>query len=55
MTPLALILAVSLLVLAAWMRAAGSALSRVPRADALKAASDEVGGARVVADLLNDR
>lgn len=55
MTTLTIVLAIALLVLAAWMRAAGSALSRVPRADALKAASDEVRGARIVADLLDDR
>lgn len=52
---MALVIAFLLLSLAAWMRAAGSAVSRVPRADALKAASDNVGGAKTVASLLDDR
>lgn len=47
--------AVLLLALAAWVRAAGTAVARVPRADALRDASDGVKGAQRVADLLDDR
>jgi CBS domain containing-hemolysin-like protein len=43
------------LALAGWLRAAGSAISRVPRADALRDASDGVRGAEVVARLLDER
>lgn len=50
-----LVLAFVLMSLAGWIRAAGSAVSRVPRADALKAASDNVKGAGRVAALLDDR
>jgi CBS domain containing-hemolysin-like protein len=52
---IALVIAVSTLVLAAWLRAAGAAISRVPRADALRDAAEEVGGADEVADLLEHR
>lgn len=51
----AIILSVALLALAAWIRAAGTAVTRVPRADALRDASDGVKGAQRVADLLDDR
>src|SRR5690606_22618277 len=51
----AIILSVALLALAAWIRAAGTAVARVPRADALRDASDGVKGAQRVADLLDDR
>jgi CBS domain containing-hemolysin-like protein len=47
--------AVLALGLAAWLRAAGSAITRVHRADALRDASDEVGGSEIVAELLEDR
>jgi CBS domain containing-hemolysin-like protein len=55
MSVVTVIVAVVALVLAAWMRAAGSAIARVARADALRDASDEVRGARIVADLLDER
>ncbi len=55
MTVAALILASFCLILAAWLRAAGTAISRIPRADALRDAADEVKGARSVADLLDER
>lgn len=50
-------LAVGLLsvLLAGWLRAAGSAIGRVPRADALRDASDDVRGASGVAKLLDNR
>lgn len=50
-----IVLAVVLLALAAWIRAAGTAVTRVPRADALRDASDGVAGAQRVAELLDDR
>jgi CBS domain containing-hemolysin-like protein len=50
-----LIVAVAAMVLAAWLRAAGSAISRVPRADALRDAADGVRGAGTVAELLEER
>ncbi len=49
-----LVVAVVALALAAWLRAAGSAISRVPRADAIRD-SEEIRGARVVAELLDER
>jgi CBS domain containing-hemolysin-like protein len=54
---MALVLTVAgvLLLLAAWLRAAGSAVTRVPRADALRDASDGYPGAARVADLLDER
>jgi CBS domain containing-hemolysin-like protein len=55
MTVAILIVAVVAMALAAWLRAAGSAITRVPRADALRDASDEVRGAGAVADLLDER
>jgi CBS domain containing-hemolysin-like protein len=50
-----LIVAVASLALAAWLRAAGSAITRVPRADALRDEADGVRGAGTVADLLEER
>jgi len=50
-----LIVAVAALALAAWLRAAGSAISRVPRADALRDEADGVRGAGTIADLLEAR
>ncbi|MDH3189216.1 MAG: hypothetical protein OEM39_01030, partial [Acidimicrobiia bacterium] len=55
MTVFTMIVAFLLLALAGWMRAAGSAVSRVPRADALKASADGVRGAETIAGLLDDR
>lgn len=43
------------LLLAFWIRAAGTAVTRVPRADALRDSSDGVKGASVVAELLDER
>ena len=55
MTAAVLIVAVVAMALAAWLRAAGSAIARVPRADALHDASEDVRGAAIVADLLDER
>ena len=55
MTPLLVVAAVVLLLLAFWLRAAGTAITRVPRADALRDESDDVVGAETVADLLDER
>jgi putative hemolysin len=55
MTVLLLIVAVVALSLAAWLRLAGSALTKVPRADALRDAADDVKGAAKVAKLLEER
>jgi CBS domain containing-hemolysin-like protein len=55
MTVATVVVAVVALALAAWLRAAGSAITRVPRADALRDASEDVRGARIVAELLDDR
>ena len=49
------IVAIVSLVAAALLRAAGTAIARVPRADALRDASDDVKGAREVAELLEER
>lgn len=49
------VIALSALVLAFWLRAAGTALARIPRADALRDASGEISGARRVAELLDSR
>jgi putative hemolysin len=54
-TVAALTIAVFLVLLAAWLRAAGTAITRVPRADALRDSSDDVKGAGTVADLLDRR
>lgn len=55
MTVAALAVAILLVLFSAWLRAAGTAITRVPRADALRDASDEVKGAATVADLLENR
>lgn len=55
MTVAALTIAVFLVLLAAWLRAAGTAITRVPRADALRDSSDGLNGAGTVADLLERR
>jgi CBS domain containing-hemolysin-like protein len=55
MTVVALTLAAVLLLFAAWLRSAGTAITRVPRADALRDASDGVAGAETVAALLENR
>jgi CBS domain containing-hemolysin-like protein len=55
MTPLTLVIAGLILLFAAWLRAAGTAITRVPRADALRDASEEVKGAGAVAEMLDDR
>jgi len=55
MTALTLVVAGLLLLFAAWLRAAGTAITRVPRADALRDASEEVKGAEAVAEMLDDR
>lgn len=44
-----------LVLFAFWLRAAGTAVGRVPRADALRDASDDVKGAAAVALLLDER
>lgn len=49
------IIAVGALVLAGWLRAAGTAIAHVPRADALRDESDGVSGAARVAELLDER
>jgi len=55
MTVATLIVAILAIALAGWLRAAGSAITRVARADALRDAAEDVGGARIVAELLDDR
>lgn len=55
MSAAAVLVAVSALVVASWMRAAGTAISRIPRADALRDASDGISGAEQVAELLEER
>ncbi|MEA1902501.1 MAG: hemolysin family protein [Actinomycetota bacterium] len=55
MTVLVLALAVVLLLFAFWIRAAGTAITRVPRADAFRDSSDGLRGAATVADLLDER
>jgi CBS domain containing-hemolysin-like protein len=55
MTTVALVLAAVLVLVAAWLRAAATAVTRIPRADALRDASDEIPGAANVAELLDQR
>jgi len=55
MTVVSAVVAVVALLLAAWVRAAGSAVSRVPRADAHHDAAEGRRGARTLASLLDDR
>jgi CBS domain containing-hemolysin-like protein len=55
MSAVILIVAIVALALAAWLRLAGSALTKVPRADALRDAADDVKGAGKVAKILEER
>jgi CBS domain containing-hemolysin-like protein len=55
MTVAALVVAFACLFLAAWLRTVGTTITRIPRADALRDASEDVGGASTVADLLDRR
>lgn len=55
MTVAALVVSGLFLLFAAWLRAAGTAITGVPRADAFRDASDGVRGAQTVADLLDNR
>jgi len=55
MTVVALVVGGLLMLAAAWLRAAGTAMTRIPRADALRDASDDRKGAAEVAELLDDR
>lgn len=50
-----LVIALALLLLAGWLRSAGTAITRVPRADALRDASEGTPGAAAVAEMLDDR
>jgi CBS domain containing-hemolysin-like protein len=50
-----MIMGVALLGMAAWIRAAGTAVTRVPRADALRDSAEGDKGAGIVAELLDDR
>lgn len=49
------LLAAILLLIGGWLRAAGSAVTQIPRADAHHDAAEKVGGARIIAGLLDDR
>lgn len=55
MSVLALIFALLMILFSAWLRAAGTAITRIPRADAFRDASDGVRGAETVAELLDQR
>lgn len=55
MTIAVLVVAVLFVLTSSWLRAAGTAVTRVPRADAFRDASDGVRGAEGVAELLEDR
>jgi CBS domain containing-hemolysin-like protein len=55
MTIAVLLISAVLVLLSAWLRAAGTAITRVPRADAFRDASDGVKGAATVAELLESR
>jgi len=55
MSVAAALVAISALVIASWMRAAGTAIARIPRADALRDASEDISGAEQVAELLEER
>jgi CBS domain containing-hemolysin-like protein len=54
-TAVILIVAIVALLVGAWLRLAGSALIKVPRADALRDANADIGGAGKVAGLLEER
>jgi CBS domain containing-hemolysin-like protein len=55
MSVLVTVLAVVCLVMAAWLRAACTAVTRIPRADALRDTAEQVSGAGTVAGLLEER
>lgn len=55
MTAALIVGGIVLMLLAFWMRAAGTAIARIPRADALRDEADNITGAGVVADLLDER
>ncbi len=55
MTVAVLLVTVALLLLVFWIRAAGTAVTRVRRADALRDASDGAKGAEAVAAMLDER
>ena len=55
MTVFVIVLASVCLAMAAWLRAAGTAVTRIPRADALRDSAEQVSGATTVARLLEDR
>lgn len=55
MTWIWVVIAAVALLLAAWLRAAGSAVSQIPRADAHHDAAEGIKGARSVVGLLDDR
>lgn len=55
MTLTMFVFSIVLLLIAGWLRAAGTAITRVPRADALRDQSEGVSGASTVVDLLNNR
>ena len=55
MTPLLISGSIIFLLLAFWLRVAGTAIARVPRADALRDESDGVKGAETVVELLEER
>lgn len=55
MNVLVTVLALVCLAMAAWLRAAGTAVTRIPRADALRDSAEHVSGATTVAELLEDR
>lgn len=55
MTGAAITVAILSVLFAAWLRSAGTAITRIPRADALRDASDEMRGAGTVAELLENR
>jgi CBS domain containing-hemolysin-like protein len=55
MSAVILIVAIVALAFGAWLRLPGSALTKVPRADALRDAADDVKGAGKVARLLEER
>lgn len=55
MSVLVTVLALVCLAMAAWLRAAGTAVTRIPRADALRDSAEQVSGAATVAELLEDR
>jgi CBS domain containing-hemolysin-like protein len=54
-TAVIVVVAIVALLLGVWLRLAGSAITKVPRADALRDAADEIGGAEKVARLLEER